>query len=111
MPVAAYDAHADWYEDYLHSAASGYTRRIQDLLCDLLGPGVGQTCLDVCCGTGAHADTLYGLGWTPVGVDLSRGQLRHGARRLPVAGRRRGAAGGRPVGHRLRLCAGAHRPA
>ncbi|MFC4019481.1 class I SAM-dependent methyltransferase [Micromonospora sp. GCM10011542] len=51
---------------------------------DLLGPG-GGPCLDVCCGTGAHAGVPAGLGWTPIGVDLSGGQLRHAAERLPVS--------------------------
>ena len=53
-------------------------------IADLLGPGDGP-CLDVCCGTGAHAAVLSGLGFTPVGVDLSGGRLRHAAGRLPVA--------------------------
>ncbi|MEK8109955.1 methyltransferase domain-containing protein [Micromonospora sp. M12] len=50
---------------------------------DLLGAGEGL-CLDICCGTGAHAAVPAGLGWTPVGVDLSGGQLRHARNRLPV---------------------------
>lgn len=81
---AAYDPHADWYDDYLAGAAADYTRRINALLRDLLGPGNG-VCLDVCCGTGARAETLRELGWTPLGVDLSRQQLRHAVWRLPVA--------------------------
>lgn len=81
---AAYDPHADWYDDYLAGDAAGYTRRINGLLRDLIGPGEGA-CLDVCCGTGARADTLREVGWTPVGVDVSRQQLRHALRRLPVA--------------------------
>jgi SAM-dependent methyltransferase len=81
---AAYDAFADWYEDYLSHAAAPYTARVQEMLRDLLGGGPGR-CLEVCCGTGAHAATLRELGWIPVGVDLSRGQLRHAAARLPVA--------------------------
>ena len=85
MPAAAYDAHADWYEDYLsRPGVAGYTERVQEMLRDLLGPGAGS-CLDVCCGTGAHAATLRELGWTPVGIDLSRGQLRYGAARQPAA--------------------------
>ncbi|MFI6068419.1 class I SAM-dependent methyltransferase [Micromonospora sp. NPDC051227] len=47
-----------------------------------------------CCGTGAHASVPAGLGWTPVGVDLSGGQLRHARGRLPVL---RGDAGALPV--------------
>jgi SAM-dependent methyltransferase len=58
--------------------------RVQAMVGELLGPGSG-TCLDVCCGTGAHAAALAALGWTPVGVDLSAAQLRHAVRRLPVA--------------------------
>jgi len=81
--VAAYDAHADWYERYVSQEAGAYVDRVRELLRDLLGPGAGA-CLDVCCGTGVHAATLAGLGWTPVGVDLSAGQLRHAARRMPV---------------------------
>jgi SAM-dependent methyltransferase len=33
----------------------------------------------------AHAATITGVGWTPVGIDISRGQLRHARARLPVA--------------------------
>ncbi|MEV6109211.1 class I SAM-dependent methyltransferase [Streptomyces sp. NPDC051940] len=83
MTEALYDAHADWYEDYI-AAADFYAEQVHPLLEGLLGPGEGA-CLDVCCGTGARAPVLAALGWTPVGVDLSRGQLRHAARRLPVA--------------------------
>jgi SAM-dependent methyltransferase len=80
----AYDAYADWYETYMSADGVGdYVRRVHTTLGDLLGPGAG-TCLDVCCGTGAHASVLAELGWSPVGVDLSRGQLRHAVRRLPV---------------------------
>ncbi|MFJ2832225.1 class I SAM-dependent methyltransferase [Streptomyces sp. NPDC087263] len=81
---ATYDEHADWYNEFMSAAGPGeYIRRVHGALEDLLGPGEG-TCLDVCCGTGAHAPALAGLGWTPVGVDLSGGQLRHAVRRLPV---------------------------
>jgi SAM-dependent methyltransferase len=81
---AAYDAHADWYDEYIAGTASSYTQRRHDLLRDLLGAGAG-VCLDVCCGTGVQAQPLRELGWTPVGIDLSRGQLRHAVHRLPVA--------------------------
>ncbi|MBV1849388.1 class I SAM-dependent methyltransferase [Catellatospora tritici] len=82
--IAAYDAHADWYNEFMSPAAGDYLRRVHATLADLLGPGTGA-CLDVCCGTGAHVPALAGLGWTPIGVDLSREQLRHAARYLPVA--------------------------
>ncbi|GAA5189797.1 hypothetical protein GCM10023322_43310 [Rugosimonospora acidiphila] len=80
---AAYDAHADWYDDFM-SPERRYVQQVHHTLADLLGSGDG-TCLDVCCGTGAHVAALAGLGWTPVGVDLSTGQLRHASRREPVA--------------------------
>ena len=82
--TAAYDAHADWYNEFMSPAAGEYLRRVHDTIADLLGPGSGR-CLDVCCGTGAHTPALTALGWTPVGVDLSTGQLRHAVHRLPVA--------------------------
>ncbi|HEU4426852.1 MAG TPA: methyltransferase domain-containing protein [Pilimelia sp.] len=81
---AAYDAHADWYDGYVGGTAAGYTQRAHRMLGDLLGDGAG-VCLDVCCGTGVHAATVRELGWIPVGIDVSRGQLRHGVHRLLVA--------------------------
>jgi ubiquinone/menaquinone biosynthesis C-methylase UbiE len=82
--VAAYDAYADWYEAYLGGAAAAHTDRVRAVLADLVGRGRGR-CVDVCCGTGVHAAVLRELGWTPLGVDLSLGQLRHARARLPVA--------------------------
>lgn len=82
--TATYDAHADWYNDFMSAAAGEYIQRVHATIGDLLGRGEGM-CLDVCCGTGAHAPALARLGWTPVGVDLSSGQLRHALQRLPVA--------------------------
>ena len=79
-----YDAYADWYEEYLHSAASRHTQRTSAALTAALGSGSG-VCLDVGCGTGVHAASLRSLGWRVVGVDLSLGQLRHAVERLPVA--------------------------
>ncbi|WP_189932289.1 class I SAM-dependent methyltransferase [Streptomyces sulfonofaciens] len=84
VTTAAYDAYADWYEEFMSAASGDYIARVHTAIEDLLGAGEG-VCLDVCCGTGAHAPALAALGWTPVGVDLSRGQLRHAVRRLPVA--------------------------
>src|SRR5438105_3267587 len=81
--VAAYDQYADWYDEFITGGT--YIDRVHTALADLLGRGNDDTCLDICCGTGAHAAALADLGWTPVGVDLSLGQLRHGTRRLPVA--------------------------
>jgi SAM-dependent methyltransferase len=81
----AYDAHADWYNAFMSPTSGGeYFGRVHTTLRELLGPGEG-ICLDVCCGTGAHAAVAAELGRTPFGVDLSGGQLRHAAARLPVA--------------------------
>ena len=81
---AAYDPIADWYADYVRLDAGGFTARADTALRRILGPGRG-TCLDVACGTGVFAATLRGLGWSPVGVDISAAQLRHAAPAHPVA--------------------------
>jgi SAM-dependent methyltransferase len=80
---ALYDAYADWYEDYTRAGAA-YYGRVSGHLRDLLGPGTGP-CLDLCCGGGQYAATIRGEGWTPVGVDLSAGQLSWAKGRLPAA--------------------------
>ncbi|MGE5827123.1 MAG: class I SAM-dependent methyltransferase [Micromonosporaceae bacterium] len=82
--LARYDPYADWYEEYVRTDATGNTERTERLLARLLGKGTGS-CLDVCCGTGTYAAAIADLGWRPVGVDLSTGQLRHAEGRLPVA--------------------------
>jgi SAM-dependent methyltransferase len=84
MALAAYDPHADWYEEYIRGPVAGFTERVQRMVTELLGPGDGL-CLDVCCGTGVLAASVRGLGWDPVGVDISRGQLRYAGRHMPVA--------------------------
>lgn len=81
--VAAYDAYADWYEQYISGSAAEYTHRADASLADLLGAGRG-ICLDLCCGSGARAWLLRELGWTPAGIDISRGLLRYAALRMPV---------------------------
>jgi SAM-dependent methyltransferase len=90
-PTAAYDAIADWYEhEFLGSqlvmgnSANADPLGVSRALRHLLGHGNG-TCLEIGCGTGVHAARLRELGWTPVGVDLSAGMLRHARSRLPVA--------------------------
>jgi len=90
-PTAAYDEIADWYEEeFLAGHATG--ARTSDgnpldlggLLRDLLGEGEGS-CLEIGCGTGVHAGQVRELGWTPLGLDLSAGMLRHAQGRLPIA--------------------------
>jgi SAM-dependent methyltransferase len=82
MPVATYDEIADWYEEHIGTRPDD-PLDLGRVLRVLLGQGAG-TCLEVGCGTGMHAGRVRALGWTPVGVDLSAGMLRHGATRLPA---------------------------
>ena len=80
---ARYDEWADWYEGYVTGEASAFTSRVRAALVEVLGPGSGPV-LDVACGTGTYAAELRSLGWTPLGLDVSTGQLRHARARLPV---------------------------
>lgn len=84
MP-AAYDKIADWYEnDFLPTTTTGDPIGIRHSLDALLGRGDGA-CLEVGCGTGVHAAQLRGLGWVPLGVDLSAAMLSYATKRLPIA--------------------------
>ena len=90
-PTAAYDEIADWYEnEFLGGQSTGARTRagnpldLDGVLRHLLGEG-GGTCLEIGCGTGVHATQVRNLGWTPIGVDLSAGMLRHARGRLPIA--------------------------
>lgn len=83
--TAAYDEIADWYEqEFLARQAGSDPLGIRRAIRELLGKGDG-VCLEVGCGTGVHAEQVRGLGWAPLGVDLSTGMLRHARGRLPVA--------------------------
>ncbi len=91
VPTAAYDEIADWYEEEFLGTRRGRVGirdgdplGIDGILSALLGEGSG-TCLEIGCGTGIHATQIRELGWTPVGVDLSAGMLRHARGRLPIA--------------------------
>ncbi|WP_116201044.1 class I SAM-dependent methyltransferase [Amycolatopsis circi] len=77
--MAAYDEIADWYEEDFPQLSAG-----PEALRGLLREGSGL-CLEIGCGTGVHADLVRELGWTPLGVDLSGGMLRHARTRLPIA--------------------------
>ncbi len=88
-PTAAYDEIADWYEnEFLGGQNTGARTRdgnpldLGSVLRYLLGEGSG-TCLEIGCGTGIHATHVRKLGWTPIGVDLSAGMLRHAAAAFP----------------------------
>ncbi|WP_275295245.1 class I SAM-dependent methyltransferase [Amycolatopsis sp. La24] len=80
--MAAYDEIADWYEEEFLRAQP--VNPGASALRDLLGEGSG-VCLEIGCGTGVHADLVRELGWTPLGVDLSSGMLRHARARQPTA--------------------------
>jgi SAM-dependent methyltransferase len=87
MPAAAYDEIAGWYaEQFLASTGipGADSLGIHRALPDLLGEGSG-TCLELGCGTGVHAGQVRDLGWSPVGIDVSAGMLRHARGRLPIA--------------------------
>ncbi|HCT76123.1 MAG TPA: SAM-dependent methyltransferase [Micromonosporaceae bacterium] len=86
MPIAAYDEIADWYAAYVDGVAAEFGVRVHQLLDILLGQPISPAnlCVDIGCGTGARAEPLRELGWRPVGVDLSTGQLRHALNVLPV---------------------------
>jgi SAM-dependent methyltransferase len=75
--AAQYDGWAEWYDEYLgqplYEPVPGYVRR-------LVGEGEGY-CLDAGCGTGVYLKVLSDLGWSVVGIDLSRDQLRLAATR------------------------------
>jgi len=93
--TAAYDEIADWYEaEFSPRSSADDSLGVDRALRDLLGRGDGR-CLEIGCGTGVHAASVRALGWTPIGVDLSAGMLRHARGRLPCA---RGDAERLPVG-------------
>jgi SAM-dependent methyltransferase len=87
---APYDEIADWYEDEFLSDRSEDGLPMSDpigvdgSLCAMLGQGEGAS-LEIGCGTGAHAARIRSLGWSPLGIDLSAGMLRHARSRLPIA--------------------------
>ena len=90
--TAAYDDVADWYESeflpnqrrFADDSPFADPSGVDQTIVELLGSGSGR-CLQMGCGTGIYADRIRSLGWTPVGVDLSAGMLRHARARLPVA--------------------------
>lgn len=84
VEAALYDGIADWYEEqFLGARADNDPLGIVPALRNLLGPGSGA-CLEIGCGTGVYAEPVRDLGWTPLGLDLSAGMLRHARGRLPV---------------------------
>lgn len=65
-PVARYDRHVEWYEEFRPSLNEDEV----DALGRLVGRGRGR-CLDLGCGTGIAIPELTRLGWAVVGIDVS----------------------------------------
>lgn len=81
-PVARYDPHADWYEDFRPALNAAEV----DVLRRFLGRRSGHgRCLDLGCGSGAAIPELVGLGWTVTGVDISERMLDRARARVPKA--------------------------
>jgi ubiquinone/menaquinone biosynthesis C-methylase UbiE len=76
--AARYDGLSAWYDQRLGK----FSREAGEAIERLLGPGAGS-CLDLCCGTGVHLETIARLGWRLTGIDISRDQLRMAAQRAP----------------------------
>jgi len=70
MAEARYDGYAEWYEGFRPAM---HTEELEALE-RLLGAGNGR-CLDLGCGTGLAAAAVAELGWSVVGVDISRDLL------------------------------------
>jgi SAM-dependent methyltransferase len=70
MAEVRYDGLAKWYEEF----RPALSKEEQDALVRLLGRGTGR-CLDLGCGTGLPTAELARLGWSVVGVDISRDLL------------------------------------
>jgi len=77
--IARYDGHGQWYEQtfgtVLHEEEESFLR-------EFLGPGGGQICLEVACGTGRCGQILQDAGYRAVGFDISADQLRFARPRL-----------------------------
>jgi SAM-dependent methyltransferase len=81
-PRARYDGHAEWYDETF--SVSLHENEVS-FLTEWLGPGGGQICLDVACGTGRYGRVLADAGYRAVGFDISADQLRFARRRLGAA--------------------------
>ncbi len=80
--IARYDGHARWYDETF--SASLHPEQ-ESFLRDALGPGGGQVCLDVACGTGRYGRLLADAGYRVAGFDISADQLRFARPRLAAA--------------------------
>lgn len=74
--TARYDGLDAWYDEFARPSAESSHAAIADLL----PPGDGS-CIDVGCGTGLYFDTIRAAGRDPIGIDVSRDQLRRARQR------------------------------
>ncbi len=77
--IARYDGHAQWYDE---TFSASLNPEEEAFLREALGPGGGQVCLDVACGTGRYGQLLAAAGYRAVGFDISADQLRFARTRL-----------------------------
>jgi SAM-dependent methyltransferase len=77
---ARYDGIAEWYDAHL----ADFVRRGTTVLREFLGRGPGWL-LELGCGGGIQLAGLAGDGWSLVGLDLSRDQLRVARQRVGKA--------------------------
>jgi SAM-dependent methyltransferase len=82
--LSRYDEHADWYDGWSRTVGAPFMAGVAAALREVVPEGSGPA-LDIGCGTGLSADAVRSRGWSPIGTDLSSGQLRHATARLPVA--------------------------
>jgi SAM-dependent methyltransferase len=80
--TARYDGHSEWYDQTLPTSLHAEE---ESFLRECLGPGRGEVCLDVACGTGRYGRVLAEAGYRAVGFDISADQLRFARRRLGAA--------------------------
>ena len=80
-----YDGLADWYEEYVNRPTGVLRGEDGRLVRDLLPPGPGRL-LDHGCGGGRFFALFAELGWSVVGVDASRDQLRFARSRAEAVG-------------------------
>ena len=77
--TARYDGHAEWYDQ---TFSASLDEDEVSFVREGLGPGGGQVCLDVACGTGRYGRVLAEAGYRAVGFDISADQLRFARHRL-----------------------------
>jgi len=77
--TARYDGHAEWYDRTFSALVN---EEEESFIREGLGPGGGEICLDVACGTGRYGRVLADAGYRVVGLDISADQVRLARRRV-----------------------------